>query len=587
MRAEPSIPLFLWVAAALVVHAIGGGGASEVSRRWEETLGIRDFAEDVWQSARGKGASFEVSLYEAEQPAPTESPLPDPDSDPLPEEEEQPAESEEPPESRRDEVMVVDEKPRKEDQPKTPEKEEPLEKKAEEEKEPELAQEKPSVTPANQAPRPAPQQRVAVQQLVDDPHQEDNPDARFAAEEANRVDEETRATVTSTDGGLASPTLSASSDSAEKSPGNSHEQRVAQRDEAQGDEGPAGQQGAEAKSAGTRRAPTSRTPTSEQAATAGSLPGQQSAPGRAGQQPTQAQQERSAQVAMPETVASTQSAYAIAQARQEEKERRAQRARDAIAGITSKKKGAALGLGSQALTDRGVNLNLDHRTAQSIVGDAQIAKIRSKSGERRLSQHRGSWTSLGLTRWQPALENYTASVKAGNQTALNTARVPFARYLNEIHQRLHQVFAGRFLGHLSRLPGDHPLSNRRMSTHLEIALDRQEGKIVKMGVIKSSGVTGFDIGALDSVEKAGPFGPPPPSIVSFDGNVYLHWEFYRKPEYACSTYFAHPFLLDGGQESAPPQPPPPQPTKEKEKPSAPPSGRSGNRSGPLRGRLPG
>ena len=31
MRSEPHIPLFLWVATALVAHALGGGGATEVA----------------------------------------------------------------------------------------------------------------------------------------------------------------------------------------------------------------------------------------------------------------------------------------------------------------------------------------------------------------------------------------------------------------------------------------------------------------------------------------------------------------------------------------------------------------------------
>jgi hypothetical protein len=41
--------------------------------------------------------------------------------------------------------------------------------------------------------------------------------------------------------------------------------------------------------------------------------------------------------------------------------------------------------------------------------------------------------------------------------------------------------------------------------------------------------------------------------------VYLHWEFYRNPYYACSTYFAHPFMLKPTQESAPPRLSPPTP----------------------------
>jgi TonB family protein len=225
-----------------------------------------------------------------------------------------------------------------------------------------------------------------------------------------------------------------------------------------------------------------------------------------------------------------------------------------------------LGYGSTTTTERGIQLNLDQRMAAAVVGQDQLDNLQKEAGKRRLSQHRGSWKSLGLERWRGALENYVASVKPGNQTALNTARVPFSRYLNQIHQRLHEVFAHGFLGHLEQLPDKHPLNNQEMSTHVEIALSREDGRVVKMGITKSSGVTAFDVGALESVSKAAPYGPPPSSIVSSDGNVYLHWEFHRKRVYACSTYFARPYIIDVGPESAPPRVEPPrkpQPDEEK------------------------
>jgi hypothetical protein len=79
-----------------------------------------------------------------------------------------------------------------------------------------------------------------------------------------------------------------------------------------------------------------------------------------------------------------------------------------------------------------------------------------------------------------------------------------------------------------------------------------------MGVVRTSGVTAFDINALEAVSKAAPFGKPPAEIVSPDGNVYVHWEFYRNPDYACSTYFAHPIIL----KEAPALPKSPPPTRD-------------------------
>jgi hypothetical protein len=62
------------------------------------------------------------------------------------------------------------------------------------------------------------------------------------------------------------------------------------------------------------------------------------------------------------------------------------------------------------------------------------------------------------------------------------------------------------------------------------------------------------------VQNAAPFGKPPPIIVSPDGKVYLHWEFYRNPYYACSTYFAHPYMLKATPETAPSHVTPPSTT---------------------------
>ena len=82
-----------------------------------------------------------------------------------------------------------------------------------------------------------------------------------------------------------------------------------------------------------------------------------------------------------------------------------------------------------------------------------------------------------------------------------------------------------------------------------------------MGIVKTSGITAFDIAALDSVDRAQPFGPAPSAIVSADGNVYLHWEFHRDEVYACSTMNARPFLLNvpPANPNQPVQPPPANP----------------------------
>ncbi|HEU5074777.1 MAG TPA: energy transducer TonB, partial [Polyangiaceae bacterium] len=235
-----------------------------------------------------------------------------------------------------------------------------------------------------------------------------------------------------------------------------------------------------------------------------------------------------------------------------------QKARQRVLGRQSQRDPTALlGLGAQGLTENGINLNLSPTTAVAVIGQKQLIAERARDGERRRSEHQGSWKDQSFQNFKSSIENYVAGVKPGNTTALGTAHSPFANYLNAIHQRLHPIFADRFLTSLARLPSDHPLNDMEMHTNLEIVLSPDDGRIIKMGITKPSGVTAFDIGALDSVRKASPFGAAPAAIVSPDGNVYLHWGFYRKPDYACSTYNARPYMLKTKPKSAPPEVPAP------------------------------
>ena len=100
-----------------------------------------------------------------------------------------------------------------------------------------------------------------------------------------------------------------------------------------------------------------------------------------------------------------------------------------------------------------------------------------------------------------------------------------------------------------------------------------------MGIVRTSGITAFDIAALDAVDRAQPFGPAPSAIVSPDGNVYLHWEFHRDEVFACSTMGARPFILNtpapGHEPPALPPAPGPGPAKERGAPTSPTDSREG------------
>ena len=149
---------------------------------------------------------------------------------------------------------------------------------------------------------------------------------------------------------------------------------------------------------------------------------------------------------------------------------------------------------------------------------------------------------VDTAQWRPAVEGYVPAVRHGNQRPLGGAKWPFAKFLNQVHARIHPLFADRFLASLDSLPSSDPMNRPELLVVLEIVLESNGGRVERMGVIASSGAIAFDVSALDALYRAQPFGPPPVEIVSTDGFVYFHWEFHRGPE-ACGAWNARPYLL--------------------------------------------
>jgi hypothetical protein len=558
MAREPNIPLFLWVAAAIVTHLTWGGGADQVAQVFEERADVRRFAASVDRQVRQRFAT-EISLLDddaqpdVERPRDeTQTPSGQPDDKaakpPLPDPDQKKEERAEP-DRKAPDPDKEKQKPLPKDQPKPQQKPEPEKQKPKPPPEPEK----------KDVPLPRPQaqiqQRVAVVQHVEDQKQADNPEAEFVGDNNNKVQEQTQAHVTATDQDNEKPTPGSQHSGPTDNPGDSHVSDVAQSDDSPGElnKAPSEDKLAAAKSQVSVSQPQGIPQV------AGRIKGgpAKSDPGEKGQT---AQAATRAQEAMPAASEAPDGAWQLAEereARLARVARDARRHREAAARGNPDRPLDFLGLGAPGQTELGVNLNLTPGTALAAIGQDQLQREIVADGERRRSKHQGSWKAIGIERWRPAIENYVATVKLGNQTALNTAAVPFATYLNHIHNRLHPIFAINYLGFLDSLPGSAGLHNNEMATNLEIVLSQANGSIVKMGVTRTSGVTAFDISALESVQRASPFGAPPPSIVSPDGNVYLHWEFHRNPTLACSTYFARPFILKVPQKTAPPSTEPP------------------------------
>lgn len=558
MARDPNIPLFLWVAAAILAHLTWGGGAEQVAEVFEERADVRRFAASVQQQLRRRFTA-EISVFE-DSPAEVTERHPEDQSEtpdaPPDDAAAEPKKPEKKPE-RRDEPdpNPVAERDRPKDKP------EDAEKKKKQAKVEEKAKPKPDEPEAEKKPAEVAQpkvqvpQRVAVVQHVEDKNQAENSDAEFIGDDNNRVQEQTQASVTATDQDNEKPSPGSQHMGPSEEPGDSHVTDVAQSVDAPGEVNRAP---SEDKLAAHKSAVSVSQPNGIPEVAGRVRPGpEQSDPGEKGQN---AQAASHAQDEQPAVVASPGGAWQMAEEREARLSRAAlaaRRHRDSTAQGNPNRPLDFLGLGAEGRTERGVNLNLSPGTALAAIGQDQLEREIRADGEQRRSKHQGSWKAVGIERWRPAIENYVATVKLGNQTALNTARVPFAAYLNRIHNRLHPIFAVNYLGFLDGLPGSAGLHDKDMKTNLEIVLSQSNGSIVKMGVTQTSGVTAFDISALESVQRASPFGAPPAAIVSPDGNVYLHWEFHRNPLFACSTYFARPYIIKVPQKTAPPPNAPP------------------------------
>ncbi|MFO0659954.1 MAG: TonB C-terminal domain-containing protein [Polyangiaceae bacterium] len=564
---ESSIPIVLWLCAAVVVHAVMKEGATKAADFGLEQLDLRDFVSSIRGYASGAGNAEPVEVTFAIE---------------APESEEKKETPPEPEKQKPEEKKTEEKKP-----------EEKKEKQVEAKKEPEPEKKKiqlPSFTPPTPPPPPPPppeeKKRVAVRQHVEDPNQPDNPDARFAAEQANHVKEETQATNTNHEKDDAKPTPGANRAGPDKEQGNAEKTKVADAENRPGSDNKApgehapkdvspdhkekGRPDATRVVAPPQQASLPPSEKEGKAGVAGAKVDVPKAPPAPVDTPKPAPPQGVAPQ-VPDPITGQSGEYSLNPRRdpgEKPKVGSANTAPTAVASAPPAKPYTLPGLGGGP-GPRGININLSPGGAIAAIGEDTLKKERENDGERRKSAHRGSYQAPSLERWKSAIENYVAAVKPGNQTALNTAAQPFATYLNSIHNKLHPIFADEFLDSLDGLPSGHALNQPNLATSLEIVLDKDTGSIVKMGVTRTSGVTPFDLAALESMKKASPFGKPPSSILSTDGNVYLHWEFHRNHQIACSTINAKPYMLNLPPSAAPTTPPagPTKPAGEKSAPS--------------------
>jgi TonB family protein len=153
------------------------------------------------------------------------------------------------------------------------------------------------------------------------------------------------------------------------------------------------------------------------------------------------------------------------------------------------------------------------------------------------------WLHIPPGRYATALSGYLPAVGHRIPMTLGVTMVrPWAEYINSIHNRVHPLFADDFLERLDQLDRTDALGDKALAVLVEIAIDAQ-GRIARLGVVRSSGLATFDLGALEAVTRAAPFASPLPGMGSEDGMTYLHWTFHRDATSACSTMNTRPYRL--------------------------------------------
>lgn len=99
-------------------------------------------------------------------------------------------------------------------------------------------------------------------------------------------------------------------------------------------------------------------------------------------------------------------------------------------------------------------------------------------------------------------------------------------YLERVYPQLQEPWAAFLEDCRLRLPPDDPLNSPTLEARFEIVVDN-EGNLVDVTRIASSGNDDFDGVAAEIAGEAGPFGAPPAELMSDDALVRMTWLFAR------------------------------------------------------------
>ncbi|MCW5833943.1 MAG: hypothetical protein KIS78_16205, partial [Labilithrix sp.] len=221
MLRAPETPLILWICAAVCAHFIFAEGGDQVATYHEDRSYIFQMGTRARSAAHGKDQTFEIVTSEDGQPA-----------------DEQADEEKPKPEAKKEEKKPEPEAPKEPNAPKKPDEPPKPEVKI-------VTKDEDPLKKLDEIPLKQ-DNRIAVKQHAQK-NQEDNPNAKFIADDANKVEEETVATQTSTDQDDPNPTPGSNKTAGPKdNVGDSDRTKIADSDDHKGEQNKApGEKGTE------------------------------------------------------------------------------------------------------------------------------------------------------------------------------------------------------------------------------------------------------------------------------------------------------------------------------------------------------
>lgn len=133
-------------------------------------------------------------------------------------------------------------------------------------------------------------------------------------------------------------------------------------------------------------------------------------------------------------------------------------------------------------------------------------------------------------------ESLPRDVKVGSFTALNTDRYLYYTFYARIEELVRYRWESRVMNAIESFDRMTVLNagNKSWITHVEFLLDKT-GALKKAIVLKESGMSKFDLAAVNAFKEARIFPNPPQEMIQDDGYIHIQFSFnvnYRPPALA-------------------------------------------------------